>query len=492
MVNSVFRMPYSIILKPMVENGIPLHFQNVHDAVSGFKLNQKSKHLQKVIDSDQNILLALKNDHMKNTFQNITTDAQNMQTPKSVCTHNEMTYTLTTAFHFGQNQMTNVETFKIPDGMTDCSTLRLQLRLLCNNNNLWDLGLQEAKTVLSNIVSDAKGFESGWQTFQQDHTVCTKTTNVNDMSVSFFSRQHVFDHCYTHNDEKRLHLDRCANEVSSAMQHMGVCAQRSFVKICKLGQNADNESNTKSDNYLLCLQLLTTPTAEDKKIIQNINSNVYIPYQTKNQHSKNDSVFSVSVTGIKHDAMQNYPRGLCKQYNIQNISIPINKKHGGHDLDVSVIGLQKIWQAAKSISEIHMMTQIGKSILKMRTEKTSEISSITADQKGVHLTDEGKLCAYWNTISNALTETEEKRLQMALKAMKQNNTFKYTFVHGNIHSAATPITDKRLQSMHSIQAKINIKGNVKFPFPLPNDENNRLQVRIDNDWNLECNMICYN
>ena len=167
------------------------------------------------------------------------------------------------------------------------------------------------------------------------------------------------------------------------------------------------------------------------------------------------------------------------------------------------------------------MTQIAKSILKTRENPSTEVREMTAEQRGIHLKDESRLCAYWTSMYALLDESEKKCFSNAVANLRdgtkkilvslKDSDITQACTHvgtqigshiGAAHMGIAPIgatidnntgasMDSKVQNMHHMHAKVNIKASMVVPMYKMNRNFKTLNVRIDNDWDLEINSICY-
>jgi hypothetical protein len=466
---------------------VPLHYKSIHDALTTFKLPTEISQTEARLQLASSELQATQKAYMRTVFNSQVAEMHSgsKQATNARNAHTDMTYTMSCTIlshvHEKPVEISSVDTVLVPDDTSRQAALRMQLRLLANKAAIWPQDMQDSKMALAQLVSSEQGFSSGWTCLPGDTNILHKSIKLHDLSAKIFLRPHTFKVQTSLPTTRTLELQRCANETDMAMQCMGVQAQTTVLHVSSL-----DATNGIVD---FTMQVICTPCCAEKKALQKLQYDAYVP--CKNSDASNNTALAISVAGIRHDNMAQYPIGICKQFDIGNVALSIHPFKGAHEMDVCTLGMQKILNVAKLVAEIHMMTQIGKTILKTRPHKTPDIAALTSEQKGYHLKDEIKLCNYWDSIRRQMTSDEIFVLDNALRSLIPGN-IQYTIKNGEIHSACTPINRSLAQSSHSLQTTVNIKGNLSFPCRELQCKQKFLTTRIDNDWNLECNLVCYN
>lgn len=466
---------------------VPLHYKPIHDALATFKVPLEIAQTERKRNFAASQLRETQNAYMQIVFKNKVEEMYGGRdkATQDKKTHTEMTYTMCSTIlshvHETPVEISSVDTVIIPDDASKEAALRMQLRLIANKAAIWPPHMQDSKMALANLVCNAQAFSSGWTCLPGDTNVTHKSLDLHDLSASIFLRPHTFKVQTSLPTTRALELHRCANETDIAMQCMGVQAQTTVLQV-----SSKDATNGAVD---FTMQVICTPCCAEQKNPQVLQYDAYIP--RKNSKASNNASLAISVAGIRHDNLTQYPAGICKQFDIENAELSIHPVLGAHEMDVCDLGMAKILNVAKLVAEIHMMTQIGKSILKARENKTADIMALTSEQKGSHLKDEIKLCNYWDSIRSQMSSDEIFVLDNALRSMLPTN-IQYTLKNGAIHSECTPINHRLAQSSHSLQTTVNIKGNLSFPCRELQCKQKFLTTRIDNDWDLECNLVCYN
>jgi hypothetical protein len=201
-----------------------------------------------------------------------------------------------------------------------------------------------------------------------------------------------------------------------------------------------------------------------------------------------------------------------KQLSMVQVKWTTHFKFGIHDVHYGQFSIPQICEYSKYIGQIHLMTQMGKAILKSRPEQTPEVAAVTTEQHGAHLKDEVRLCKYWTRIESLLTHEERACLDDGITAIKAERIrITPTLKDTSMAQACMPVTPNitpnkttntatekfterppcKMQDLHHIRALVNIKASTMLPITRLRRESKCLNVRIDNDWDIEMNSIAY-
>lgn len=339
----------------------------------------------------------------------------------------------------------------------------------------------------------AAGSASAPETLSRSETgMLAKEITLADTVCKMYIQDHTVNPGLDTHDLTTVHLQRGVVETTNAMKHLGISPKVAIVYV--------NSKNGSNGGYNATMQLVTVPCSTHGTFAHDVTSDAYVLSMPRATSREGASVLAITLTGIQHDAVSEYPAGLCKKIALQHVHSPIHTKFGVHDMNAIELTMQHLLKSAHWIGEIHLMSQIAKTILKARLHKSSDVAKLTVEQKGIHLKDEIKLCAYWNALQAELTQTERRCLDNAVHRMHDTRPLTYVCKDGNVYSACTPVVNdvqgKRpltnVQSAHSVHAVVCIKGAMNFPSRSLNCDKLSLNVRIDNDWTFECHALVYN
>lgn len=212
-----------------------------------------------------------------------------------------------------------------------------------------------------------------------------------------------------------------------------------------------------------------------------------------------ESVLCLSCTGIRNDCNLFYKPGMCKRVVLETLRSVSHQEFGPRRHDIIALAGEHMLFTARSIGNIHLITQVGKSILKLRPEsgQTDASRALIAGQKGQYLRDEVKLRTYYNAIKDSLTADEEACLRSALRIIHNNkqSVLTITCSDGSTEHHATSIMPDHNafhnQSVHHVQAVFHVHGGIIVPVRKLGLRIDTIKVHIDNEWPLECNLLCY-
>jgi hypothetical protein len=254
-----------------------------------------------------------------------------------------------------------------------------------------------------------------------------------------------------------------------------------------------------SDNIISISVLPTTSHGH----VFNLNSQILVMpnncevSKMHNYSSPPDKTLCICATGIKNDKNLLYQMGACKKISVQMMNSVAHRDLGPHPIDIIGIAVPHLYAVAKNLGRIHLMTQIGKSILKSRLDHTDETLKLVGEQRGAQLRDEVKLCSYWNSIKSALSEGERACLYKGMSNMRSSDVPMISYKTGSMDNHVTKIhpststQNNNNQGNHHVQAVFHIRGGVAVPCKSLNRGMDSLKVHVDNDWDLECNILSY-
>lgn len=282
-------------------------------------------------------------------------------------------------------------------------------------------------------------------------------------------------------------LVRAHRETMNAAYRMGIAPKRILLSI--------------SPKLALCVSMV--PTTMHGHLF-NLDARVLVlpdNYHNSKQVNYNHpagTTLCLSCTGISNDQNPLYSPGHCKRVSLQVLKSVSSPGVGPCPKDVVSLAALHLYRAAKEVGRIHMLTQMAKSILKERTVHTPASTKLTAAQKGVHLRDEVKLYNYYQSVTQELNATERAIWDEAVRVMDMNKEPPLSIIYksGKIDHLCSPIKNAHsqyhMQSTHHVQAIFNIRGKVPIQCkPSGHWSSKTLQVSIDNDWDLECSLLCY-
>jgi hypothetical protein len=208
------------------------------------------------------------------------------------------------------------------------------------------------------------------------------------------------------------------------------------------------------------------------------------------------AMVNVSALGIRNDRNPSENINVSKKMLMCEVGWVPHREFGVHDIQFTDFAAPQLHKYAQWIGEVHFMTQVAKSILKTRSNPSSEIRSMTTEQHGVHLKDEAKLCSYWtknvavkdSDITCACMHVDGKQPSECNK--KRKNVTTGTEDKSIVTKSANPLSSK-LQDLHHMNVKVNIKAAMILPISRLKRDVDNINVRIDNDWNLEINSVSY-
>jgi hypothetical protein len=374
-----------------------------------------------------------------------------------------------------------VDCVSVPRGVAPLAALCLQLRHVLHNRELWRGGPAAAPTLLAPVCRDEKAFAAEWKTMETEdgETLCREFAAPGGTVRIFFAAPPV-RHEPTAHDAEALGLTRAAATVSHTLETLGAPPRSARVTI-----------ETPAGAATLCLD--TFPSVPDGKFVHDIASDLYAPGAPRAVHGT--GVLAVACTGIQHDAIFAYPRGVAKAAVARRLAAPMHPRYGLGDAAVVAAAMPEILRAAHRVGEIHFMTQIAKAILRARPEKDSAAAALCVEQRGAHLKDEVKLCAYWDAVRGALVGKERTCLDLALARMREKRPISYDAVGGALASEASPalahggLAAMPVKSLHHVEARVRIKGALAVPCAMLGAGPRSLNVRIDNVWVLESHLL---
>jgi hypothetical protein len=353
-----------------------------------------------------------------------------------------------------------------------------QLRLALNHRELWTGCPEGAATLLAPVCRDEKAFATGWDVIEGEGGD-TQFRAFGDGAVKIFVCEAPVTHSATEHDEEALALTRAAATVSHTLTTLGIAPRRAVV--CVTAPKGE-----------VTLQVESFPSVPDGKFVHELSADRYAPGAAPPDARGGGAVLAVACTGIQHDAIFDYPRGVAKAAVALRVASPVHPVFGLHDTAAVAIAVPQLLRAAHRVGEIHFMTQIAKAILRARPEKDSEVAALTAEQRGAHLKDEVKLCTYWNAVQAALTPRERRVLDLGITRMQERQPITYEALEGRVASDAAPALDTPgapCRSLHHVEARVRIKGALAVPCASLGVDTKSLNVRIDNVWTLESHLL---
>ena len=358
-----------------------------------------------------------------------------------------------------------------------------QLRLALNHRELWVGCPAGAATLLAPVCRDEKAFAAGWDVISADGAD-TQFRRFESPGGGGAVKVYVSEVPVTHSsgehDEEALGLTRAAATISHTLSTLGIAPRRAVVCISAPAGE-------------VTLQVESFPSVADGKFVHELGADRYAP--GAGTPGPSASVFAVACTGIQHDAIFDYPRGVAKSAVVLRVASPVHPVFGLHDTAAVSIAIPQLLRAAHRVGEIHFMTQIAKAILRARAEKDSDVAALTTEQRGAHLRDEVKLCTYWNAIQAALTGRERRVLDAGITRMQERQPISYEALDGKIASDAAPVVGTVVEgsvprrSLHHVEARVRIKGALVVPCAALGVGAKSLSVRIDNVWVLESHIL---
>jgi hypothetical protein len=397
----------------------------------------------------------------------------------------------------------------------------------------WPDGSEHVREALSVLMRDPGRFVLGWEAVEE--RVCededteentqenmeegTTTENVDTDSPQKIASAKERDIT----SEIVAHYQRACPEIgASAMVFIGnddmtlapasrdkcVHVHANIIRSHRDTMNAAFEMGLAPKHVLLqidpdnIVSISVLPTTSHGHVF-NLNSQViviptnYTSSKIHNSVSIPDKVLCICATGIKNDRNLLYQMGSCKKISVELMNAVAHRDLGPHPIDIIGIAVPRLYLVAKNLGRIHLMTQIGKSILKSRLNHTDATLKLVGEQRGAQLKDEVKLCNYWNSIRSELSEDERDCLYKGMNNMKTSGVPSISYKNGSMDSHVSKIhpsaetRNNNNQSNHHVQAVFNIRGGVTVPCRSLNRGMDSLKVHVDNDWDLECNILSY-
>lgn len=395
-------------------------------------------------------------------------------------------YTMHTRLLCGDTEREHVDCIALPRGSGPRELLCKQVRLLANNGSLWggeDKVLASVPGLLGLICRDAAAFAAGWRAVStEDGESLSREFKTPGGTVTISASELPVLHAAEDHDEESLQLVRAAASISHALAALGHPPRGAVLHVETPQGRATVEVGT----------LLTVP---EGKFVHDVDSSVYVGGAPARQESGSTALLAVACSGIQHDAIFERGGEAAKSIIVLQGASPMHPAFGLHDTAAVQLTMPQILRTAHWVGEVHFMTQIGKTILKSRPEKDSEVLKLTVEQRGVHLKDEVKLCAYWEAISGALEPKERRCLDLAVQRMHEKRPIAYEALGGAISSQGSPAlvgakaSGLPPKSLHHVEARVRIKGAMSFPCAMLQRGPRSLNVRIDNVWLLESHLL---
>ena len=397
-------------------------------------------------------------------------------------------------------------------------TVLQQLRLIVSDDCIWKAGDAASATVsdrmrkLLKYAVTKRGFTCEWTaigpTFNADFSqsfdslsatpILCKTIDLGAYTMHVYNaaaQTTVSDNIM---DDQTHDIRRCAKELQHVMNHFHVSPKLTVVHL----NDSDNKTST-------ILQITTTLTVQNRRHAMDIESpTAYVHLSTQPiSNEPKRRMICVNSIGIRNDhASHNV--NLHKKLSMCEIGWVPHKRFGVHDIQFIRFAAPEVYKYARRLGEIHFMTQIVKSILKTRNNPSDEVREVTAEQRGVHLKDESKLCAYWSRMHELLDKDERKCFNDAIVNIRNGTTkINVSLKDGYTAQACTHIgenecgalyeknnsntspMESKVQDIHHLNVLVNIKASTLVPISKLRRECNKLNVRIDNDWELEMNTV---
>jgi hypothetical protein len=376
-----------------------------------------------------------------------------------------------------------VDCVEVPRGLTPLGALCLQLRHVLHNHALWAGAPAAAPGLLARACRDEKAFAAGWAAGPtEDGETLFREFAAPGGTVKIFLASPPVRHVPAAHDEEALGLTRAAATVSHTLAELGAAPRSARVAV----EAPDGAVTLCVDTFL---------SVPDGKFVHDVASDVYAPGAPRRAAAGGTGVLAVVCTGIQHDAIFEYPRGVAKAAVALRLAAPMHPVFGLHDTAAVAAAMPQLLRAAHRVGEVHFMTQIAKAILRARPEKDSAAVALTVEQRGAHLRDEVKLCAYWDALRGALRGKERACLELAIARMREKRPISYEALGGAVASEASPaIAHGGLpampgKSLHHVEARVRIKGSLSVPCAMLGAGPKSLNVRIDNVWVLESHLL---
>lgn len=452
---------------------IPLHLRDVHRAFGD------EAAFSKILDAEQEEQKALaevrdmQSRYLCERFTELTEGEEGVCTPVSekasrVCT---LQATILSAENEPIHEI--IETVQFPHDVSQSEAAFLQLRFLLNHTPFWEVEGKDAESMREQLLPVLRrrgAFLREWCSLPDDTMPVPKLYREwGPLRISILPLEIAPEG--RPGGEEEHHLARAGTMSTYAMSMRNLKTGRMIVRHSSSG---------------LALRIDTLPAAAEGKFPCDLTGALAGRIGSRREPNRAPSVLALCTTGIQHDSLHNI-EGTGKSMRLLTAPAVMHPKFGVHDTEVADICLPEILRAARNIGEVHFMTQIGKAILKTRPEKDSETAKLVVEQRGAHLKDEKKLCAYWESIRKALDAEETKCLDNGVKLLHQRSPISYIPQAGKICSD----TSRKGGSLHHVELSLRIKGALSVPARLLKRGPNSLNVRIDNMWTLESHACCF-
>eukprot|EP00961_Rhodomonas_salina_P295432 3935449-Rhodomonas_salina.1 len=370
-----------------------------------------------------------------------------------------------------------LETVLVPPHATPQQTLLLQTRLLCNDNVFWEKLPAGFRRTFQTHLRDPDAFIAGWETVEGG--ALHRAFPGED--VHAFITETPLTHCDDTHTLEDVHLARAARSLTHCLWQLDMPARTAIMHV-------------KCDAGCATLRFETCPCAPDGSPAHDLARDVFLPRPTRAPAAAEGKTLAVLCTGLQHDDMFSAPERGLKHIATDIAPALVHPRFGVHETQAARLAMPHLLQTAHNIGEIHLMTQIAKALLRSRPEKDSHVAALTVEQKGAHLRNEERLCAYWEAVQAALDPAEARCLRSAVQHMRDAGTLSYRARTGRLCSSPAPVFDlatrSPARSLHHVEVTVHIKGALAVPCATLGRAEKRLAVRVDNNWVLESHVAC--
>lgn len=375
-----------------------------------------------------------------------------------------------------------------PTNLTRAEFAYSSLQLFAMDPSKWPEGSESAKARLLEILSNKVAFINGWETNNTNMDKALDITSEYDyITKKSFDASEILivnDALTLTPDDTSPNIVRAHRDAMNAAAHLGIAPKQIIVNLVP--------------NYTIGISAIITTAGKQSDTIA-IDTRIWAPsalIKTPSPSSPQpppDSSITISATGIRNDDNLHYLQGQCKRIAVNKSNTQAHRELGTHPVEAVRIAVPHIIHSIKSIGKVHLMSQIAKSILKLRPpeSRSEQVAKLVCEQRGSRLKDEVRLANYYNQLKSELTRQEKDALYSTMQNINEKDPLQYKTVDGSSETHCFR-GERGLQTVHNVHAAIRVNGGIKVPCEkIPGCTERSLKVHIDNLFQIESNMLAY-
>lgn len=377
----------------------------------------------------------------------------------------------------GRLRRETLETAQPPPGLAPAQQLHLYLRLLCGHPAFWGADTGELREQLLTATRERGAFAEDWE----------KVRLHGDGTATVEDR-------FRNLGGVRAYLSTGGAECAGT-EDVALCRAARVTADALLRLQLPVLSAVLHFTSGAVLQLIATPCSASGRATHDLSRDMVVSAQLPGV-SRAAPVLTVTCSGIQHD--EPHSGGAARSVRVEHVEgLGSHPRHGVHDSAAVELAVPALLRTARFIGEVHFMTQIAKEILRTRPDADSTVAALTQPQRGVHLRDEARLCAFWDEVRGALSEPERRCLELGVQRMHEQPLITYTALAGRVSSAVAPTTvllesaPMPMPSLHHVEVRVRVKGNRSMPCAMLARGPRSLNVRVDNEFVLETHTVCF-